>query len=200
MERASFASIKRAVKNHVLHTRRADQRREAREISHGKAIAQRAGNRKSEFRILRPDTQIAASRYRRATTRTRARNRRDGRNAATFERVENPVHEAFIAERVIRTFEVAEKRYVCASRERPVPRPGHDQHFQRIVRIDRLAALRELLIHFEGEGVAGLGPVNGDARDAAAHIEKEILGRIAGGHRFSRQVNRAGPQGYRIDY
>lgn len=67
-----------------------------------------------------------------------ARNCGDGRHAAPFQPAKNAIHENFVAERVFRRLEIAEKRDVRARGERLSARAGDDQNLDRIVRVHRL--------------------------------------------------------------
>jgi len=82
--------------NKILHARRSNQSGEPADIRHREAIAERARDRKSDFRGLRPDAQIAARRYAGATADTNAGDRGDRGHAALLEFGEHPVQAGFI--------------------------------------------------------------------------------------------------------
>ena len=60
------------------------------------------------------------------------------------------------------------ERFIASTRE--------NKHFNRTVPIGPLADLRELLVHLEGEGIAGVRTVERRAPDAVTHLEKEVIG------------------------
>ncbi len=51
---------------------------------------------------------------------------------------------------------------------------GEDQNLDGAILVRFLADLREPLVHLEGERIARLRPIEGDAADAVAHVEKDV--------------------------
>src|SRR5262249_33236418 len=76
--RRLLSSDESGSENEILHARRPDQGGEPADARHRKAIAERAGNRKSESCRFRPHAQIAAGGNARSATGARAGNRGDG--------------------------------------------------------------------------------------------------------------------------
>ena len=69
--------------------------------------------------------------------------------------------------------------------ERLVARAGEDQHLDGAILVRLLADLGDALVHLERECVARLRPVEGDAADAVAHVEKDVV--VLFGHVFLRR-------------
>ena len=104
-----------------------------------------------------------------------ARDRRDGRHAALFQHAEHAVVARLVVDRVLRRREGAELVDVGSRGESLVARAGEDQHLDGAILVRFLADLGNALVHLEREGVARLRPVEGDAADAVAHVEKDVV-------------------------
>src|SRR5215813_12685565 len=105
--RRLLSSDESGSENEILHARRPDQGGEPADARHRKAIAKRAGNRKSESCRFRSHAQIAAGGNARSAAGARAGNRGNGRHAALFERRQHAIEPRFIFDRVLRRLKSA---------------------------------------------------------------------------------------------
>ena len=114
-----------------------------------------------------------------------AGDRRDGRHAALLQHAEHAVVARLVVDRVLRRRERAELVDVRSRGERLVARAGEDQDLDGAILVRLLADLGDALVHLERERVARLRPVEGDAADAVAHVEKDVV--VLFGHVFLRR-------------
>ena len=129
---------------------------------------------KPNFAVCGADAQVAAGRDARAAAGAGAGDRGDRRHPAALEVAENPVDAGLVLERVLRRLEGAELRDVGAGRERLVAGAGEDHDLDRGIVVHLAADLGHALVHREGERIARLRPVEGDAGNPVADLIEEI--------------------------
>src|SRR5262245_13648313 len=160
----------------ILHARGSDQRRKPAEARHGKAVAERAGDRKSHSRRLGPDAHIAASGDPSTAAGAGAGDRGDRGHAALLERRQHAIDARFVFDRMLGRLEGAKLIDVGARCKGLVAGALEYEHLDRAVLVGLLAYLREPLVHREGEGIARLRTVEYGAPNTVLHLEQEVTG------------------------
>src|SRR5262249_48089243 len=89
---------------------------------------------------------------------------------------QHPVDPGFIFDRMLGRLERAELVDVGPRCEGLIAGALEHEHLDRTVPVGLLADLGKTLVHLEGEGIAGLRPVERGAPDAVPHLEKEFIG------------------------
>src|SRR5262249_34999535 len=120
------------------------------------------------------------------TARADARHRRNRGDGATLDGVQNAVHLAFIGNAILAILEIGELGDVGPGGKRPVARAGDDQGLGLLGAADAAADRGYAFIHGESEGIARLGPIEGDPAGLAALVVEQFLGH------FLCHIERAG--------
>ena len=174
-------------KNDLLEPRCPDQGRESADIGRRQAVAERARDRKSEFRCPGSNAKVTARGDPGAAAGANAVDRCNRRHLALFERAQHAIDPCLVVDGILRGVECAKLIDVGAGREGLVARAGEDQHLEGAIAGRGFADRGKPLIHVEGQRISGLRPVENDPADAVADLVKQVC---TGGRVFIHFVDR----------